>query len=174
MKQKIIVLSIIYAILFMWLLPVQSRSDVDVINTKYDHPKLIYVELVGAVVYPGRYTFYSEITTHELIAYAAGLTSDADISLINFNEVITKSTNIYIKEKTNSGTENNNSQFLVNINEATFMQLLAIPNITEKRAANIIIYREANGLFLNKEQLINVKGIGSATFEKISGYVTTK
>ncbi len=48
-------------------------------------------------------------------------------------------------------------------------ELITIPGIGEKRAADIIAYRQNHG-FTNKTDLINIKGIGNATYFKIEPY----
>ncbi|MCF7813752.1 MAG: ComEA family DNA-binding protein [Candidatus Cloacimonetes bacterium] len=48
-------------------------------------------------------------------------------------------------------------------------ELITIPGIGEKRANDILNYRHEVG-FLNKSDLLNVKGIGKATYLKIEPY----
>lgn len=55
----------------------------------------------------------------------------------------------------------------VNINTASATELAAALNgVGETKAQALVVYREANGDFSSPEQIINVKGIGNATFEK--------
>ncbi|MCC8022692.1 MAG: helix-hairpin-helix domain-containing protein [Clostridiales bacterium] len=61
---------------------------------------------------------------------------------------------------------------IVNINTATLERLKTLNGIGDTKAAAIIAYREENGGFSSLEELMNVKGIGEATFEKILPYVT--
>lgn len=60
----------------------------------------------------------------------------------------------------------------IDINTAGRQQLMLLPNIGETLAEAIIDYREANGAFIDEQDICNVKGIGKATFEKISDYIT--
>ena len=55
------------------------------------------------------------------------------------------------------------------LNSATKEELISIPGIGEKKAGDIISYRENSG-FEAKEDLMKVKGIGKATFKKIESY----
>ena len=54
----------------------------------------------------------------------------------------------------------------VNINTATVTQLQRLEGIGEKRAQDIIDYREQNGPFKSIEDIMNVSGIGEKTYEK--------
>ena len=59
----------------------------------------------------------------------------------------------------------------VDINTATNEQLATIKGIGVKKAQAIIDYRQANGDFVSLEQLVNVKGIGEGTLEKIKPFL---
>ena len=60
----------------------------------------------------------------------------------------------------------------VAVNSATSAQLQTLPSIGPKTAARIIGFRERNGPFSRLEDLLEVKGIGPATLEKIRPAVT--
>ena len=60
----------------------------------------------------------------------------------------------------------------ININTADSETLQLLPGIGEKRAADIIAYREENGPFRIPEELADVKGIGEATLEGLIDYIT--
>ena len=55
------------------------------------------------------------------------------------------------------------------LNSATKEELITIPGIGEKRALDILSYRDESG-FKSKQDLMNVKGIGNATYKKIENY----
>ncbi len=61
---------------------------------------------------------------------------------------------------------------LVNLNTATSEQLSSLPGLGKKKAEAIISYRQLNGNFNQKEELVNVKGIGSKLLSKLSPLVT--
>ncbi|MEY4395596.1 MAG: hypothetical protein RL595_2845 [Planctomycetota bacterium] len=60
---------------------------------------------------------------------------------------------------------------LMNVNTATWSELLQIPGITETVAWNIVKHRELNGEYSSVDQLSNIKGIGKKSLEKIKSYV---
>ena len=54
----------------------------------------------------------------------------------------------------------------IDIREAELRELIALPGIGEKRASDIIEYREKHG-FQNVNELINIRGIGEKTYLRI-------
>ncbi|MDR3344733.1 MAG: ComEA family DNA-binding protein [Oscillospiraceae bacterium] len=59
----------------------------------------------------------------------------------------------------------------VNINTANVQELQALPYIGQVKAQAIADYRAQHGAFLTAEDLLNVKGIGTATLERIRAYL---
>lgn len=58
-------------------------------------------------------------------------------------------------------------EITVNINTATAEELSALlVGVGDKKAKEIVYYREKNGKFSSADSLVNVKGIGEATVEK--------
>ena len=74
--------------------------------------------------------------------------------------------------KTNSNNQNNYISGKININTATAEQLTELNGIGEVKANAIIEYRNNFGNFISLEEIMNVKGIGEKTFEKIKDYIT--
>ena len=61
----------------------------------------------------------------------------------------------------------------INLNTAGVDELMTLPGIGEKRAEDIIAYRQANGPFRIPEELTEVPGIGEGILEGLIDYVTT-
>ena len=63
---------------------------------------------------------------------------------------------------------------LVNVNTADAERLMTLPGIGEKRAADIVAYREEHGPFAKPEDLDKVEGIGEKTLEDLLPHITTE
>ena len=55
----------------------------------------------------------------------------------------------------------------VNINTAGVEELMSLPGIGKAYAERIVEYRQKNGPFKKVEDLLNVRGIGEKTFDRI-------
>jgi len=63
-------------------------------------------------------------------------------------------------------------QFPININQAAVEELEALPRIGPAMASRIVSYREENGPFRKKDDLMKVKGIGTKTFARLKDLIT--
>lgn len=157
----------------------------------------VIVDVKGMVVNPGVYEIDKKARVNDVILLAGGLKEGADTSLINLAKVVEDEMTIIvysneeIKEKykeevcvcdcplisndaciENTNNTSNNTNNLVNINTATYEELLTINGIGASKAEAIIKYRETNGKFNSIEDIKNVSGIGDSLFEKIKAYIT--
>lgn len=62
-------------------------------------------------------------------------------------------------------------QYPLNLNTATSEELQTLPKIGSVIAERIISYREANGGFKNREELLSISGIGEAIYSEIFNMV---
>lgn len=62
---------------------------------------------------------------------------------------------------------------LININEADLQELMLLPGIGQTKAKEIIVYRETYGYFDTIEDILNVPGIGEATFTQLRDKIAT-
>lgn len=74
-----------------------------------------------------------------------------------------------------SNVINNNSgssvSYPLNLNTCTAEELMSIDGIGEKKASDIIEYRDYLGGYTSVEQIKNIKGIGDSAYEKFSPYL---
>ena len=63
------------------------------------------------------------------------------------------------------------TEFLININTDNINELTLLPGIGKAKALLIIEYRKENGDFSNKEELMNVQGIGEAVYNKLKNMI---
>jgi competence protein ComEA len=61
---------------------------------------------------------------------------------------------------------------MVNINSAGVDELVTLPGIGKAYAERIVEYRQKNGPFKKVEDILNVRGIGEKTFERIKDRLT--
>ena len=63
---------------------------------------------------------------------------------------------------------------VVNINTADAAQLANLPRVGMKVAQRIVDYRTAHGPFASTSDLMQVKGFGQKSFDRISSYLTVE
>lgn len=89
------------------------------------------------------------------------------------DEIIKAGEEGYLDEALNRSVEAaEKKSLLVNINTADKNELMTLEGVGEKRASDIISYREQNGGFNSIDELMNVSGIKEAMYEKIRDKIT--
>ena len=132
---------------------------------------------------PGVYQLKSSSRVQDALLKAGGMTDEADLKSINQAQKLVDEAVVYVAKvgenvvdvTTNTSASTATSQAkagLVNLNPATVADFQTISGIGQKRAQDIIAYREANGKFKSVDDLKNVTGIGAKTLEKLKEYVT--
>ena len=126
----------------------------------------------GEVNKAGTYVLSDSITMADLIAAAGGVTTNAD-DLAFFDSAVLKSgSTYYIAGKYDETDICSKTEIQkVNINEDDASTLMSISGVTTSIASSIVSYRAENGIFNTIEQLMDVYGIGNATYRKIRNYV---
>lgn len=153
-----------------------------------------YVDIKGAIKVPQVVPVTPGMRVHDVVEMAGGVTGEADQSQVNLAQLVTDQMVIYVPkvgEEVSSSTEalvadskvtesavseisgdGTSGGDLVNINTADTTMLQTLSGIGEKRAADIINYRETNGLFETVDDLDQVSGIGEKTMEKLRPLIT--
>lgn len=138
---------------------------------------VIYVDVCGAVRYPGVYRLDGDARVFEAVDLAGGMTEAACIQAINQAETLTDGQKIYVPttEEWNAGimtdemTEPDDGR--ININTADVSLLCTLPGIGETRAQAIVAYRESHGSFESVEAIQQVSGIKSGVYDKIKDFI---
>ena len=153
-----------------------------------EESEFLTVDVKGAVKNPGIYQLKKTSRINDAIQKAGGLTTDADSKSVNLAQKLTDEAVVYVAtmsenaasiasgagQSSTSGTSEVASQKgnKVNLNTADLSELQTISGIGQKRAQDILEYREANGKFNSVDDLKNVSGVGAKTLEKLKEYVT--
>lgn len=74
-------------------------------------------------------------------------------------------------KSTKSTTEKNIVNYPLDINFATYDELVTLPGIGEDKAKNIINHRQTKGYFYSIEEIMLVDGIGQKTFDEIKSKI---
>lgn len=143
-------------------------------------PAPIQVLIEGQVLVPGKYLIDKNARLSDLISRAGGVTNEADTIRINTVLRVYDGDYIYIPAIGEDipdtacnapGKSNKNSQlnfdYPIDINSSSAEALESLPGIGPAKAIDIITYREEVQLFNSIEDLLNVPGIGQATFESL-------
>ena len=126
----------------------------------------------GEVNKAGTYVLSDSITMADLIAAAGGTNSNADDLAYFENATLKAGSTYYIAGKYDTTDICSKSEVSkVNINEDDAATLMSVNGITTSIASSIVSYRTENGIFNTIEQLMDVYGIGNATYHKIRNYV---
>jgi competence protein ComEA len=127
------------------------------------------VDVKGAVGTPGVYTLAPGDRLEDAIAHAGGALDGADLSSLNLAKRVRDQECIYVPlvGEAVQGCPTFSADGRVDINTATINELDALPQIGPALAQAIVAYRESNGPFETVEELLLVKGIGTATLEKL-------
>ena len=159
------------------------------------------VDIKGEINYPGTYKVDSDLRVIDVIKLAGNLTENADTSVINLSKKIsdemviiiysksqveefkkTKEIEKQVEEKCVQPSEDSlkndacinpsSGNGKININNASIDDLKNLTGIGEKKAKDIVNYREKNGLFKSVEDIMKVNGIGESNFAQIKENIT--
>jgi competence protein ComEA len=146
----------------------------------------IVVSVQGLVQNPGIYSLPESARVDDAIQAAGGFLSGADRNEINLaarlhdeqqivvygqNAERPSSTANPVEESTTNSVQTT-IDYPININTATSEQLQKLPGIGPTRAEAILQYRAQNGDFTNIDEIQNVDGIGSSTFDQIKSLIS--
>ncbi|MDK6234208.1 helix-hairpin-helix domain-containing protein [Aerococcus sanguinicola] len=152
----------------------------------------LYVDVKGAVKEPKLYQFDAGMRVYDAVMLAGGFLPEADQDQVNFAQRLEDQMLVYIPRQgeevpdnlklavQTGGGQSGSSQGdqaqtpgdQVNLNTADSAELQTLSGVGEKKAADIIAYREANGPFQTVDDLSQVSGIGEKTLDKLRPHLT--
>jgi competence protein ComEA len=105
-----------------------------------------------------------QIVSSSFSRAAANFVKFLSVSVVSVMLSLTAGTSVYAVESDVAVEQHVQT---ININQASAEELAdVLDGVGEAKAAAIVAYRDANGAFKSADQLMEVKGIGEATFEK--------
>jgi competence protein ComEA len=142
-------------------------------------PAPIVVDVAGAVPRPGVYEMPGGSRVKDAVEAAGGFLAEADKANINLAAPLEDGQKLdipFLAGVAAAGVPRVaavETPTQVNINEATLEELDTLPGIGTTLAQSIIDYRDTYGPFYFIEDIMNVPGIGSSTFETIKEMILT-
>ena len=161
-----------------------SSKEEKTVTSVSEESEIITVDVKGAVKQPGVYELRSDSRVHDAIHKAGGMTADANSQSVNLAQKLSDEAVIYVAKEgedvpargssESSATSSASAEKTgkVHLNRATETELQTVSGIGQKRAQDIIAYRDANGPFQSVDDLKNVSGIGEKTLEKLRDVFT--
>ena len=150
--------------------------------------QLITVYVSGAVARPGLYELPAGIRAQEAVEAAGGFTEAANQEKVNLAKKLKDGSQVNVPAlkgskkaitgtNASAGTASIGSQQkqvgLVNINTASITELDSLPGVGEVTAQRIVEYRQQHS-FTRIEDIMQVKGIGEAKFNKMKNRITVQ
>jgi len=149
-------------------------------------PVSINVYVTGAILHSAVYALPQGSIVRDAIAAAGGATENADLVAINLAAPLEDGEQVTVPAKSPDGTSTVVSSTSsasstsststiparISINRGTLADLDTLPGIGPVKAQAILDYRAQHGLFKRLEDLQNVKGIGTKTYEDLKPLIT--
>ncbi len=143
-------------------------------------PVSFKVYVTGAVLHPDVYALPEGSIVRDALAAAGGAANEADLIAVNLAARLEDGEQVTVPVKSADGTSAastptssaSTARARVSINHGTLAELDALPGIGPVKAQAILDYRAQHGLFKHLEDLQNVTGIGTKTYEDLKSLIT--
>lgn len=137
----------------------------------------VMVHVAGAVKAPGLYSLPVGSRVADAIEAAGGPTAKADLGALNLAQSVLDGTKIEVLRKGSPAAPASQPGYLpspsiISLNSADQAALETIPGIGPVTAGAILQHRDEIGGFTSLEQLLDVSGIGPATYESMRDFIS--
>lgn len=180
-KKIFFIILVIFTITIIGNIMLNKSSKGDIkVNIKSESGEIgvqvekeeITVHIKGAVKSSGVVTLMKGLRVADALKMVGGTLEDADLDAVNLAAVLKDGQAVYIPHKGEKANNNEVTSGKININNANKEELIQLPGIGETIAEEIIKYRNENGYFASIEEITDVKRIGNKTFEKLKDLIT--
>lgn len=159
-----------------WYFPAATAKENETATDSQEITEKILVYVCGAVTEPGVVEVDEDARVVDAISMVGGFTREADRTYINMAAKLQDGEKIYVPTVAEviSWNEEKSSEKLIDINTADKETLCKLSGIGESKAMDIINYREKEGPFQKKEDLMKVPGIKQNLYEKLEDCIVVK
>jgi competence protein ComEA len=148
------------------------------VRPKASAPKLLVIDVAGAVRRPGLYRLKSGSRIDDAIASAGGATAKAQLDGVNLAAPVADGEQIVVPGRGAGGVvaaspsaAGSSPSAPLDLNSATLEQLESLPGVGPVTAQKILDYRQQHGAFHSVAELQGVPGIGPAHMAQLKGLV---
>ena len=162
----------------------QQEPEAAVAESPEDIPETgeILVYICGAVKEPGVIALPEGSRMNDAVLAAGGFSEDAAVTGVNLAAklqdeqmiVILTEEEWKVREEAADEDISGKGDSTVNLNTADVSDLCSLPGIGESKAREIITYREKNGAFRKKEDVMQVTGIKENLYRRICDLISVK
>ncbi|TDI98145.1 MAG: helix-hairpin-helix domain-containing protein [Deltaproteobacteria bacterium] len=156
---------LLFCLLFYFLSNLKIYSDNQLLDKINGQPDFIEIEREGS------FPVVHQININNLSSTPLP-SSILNSEIINGKKYYLDKNDYVFKTSTINGKHKIALGIAIDINSARFDDLTALPGIGPKIAERILKYKKFHGKFKDKQELMEVKGIGLKTYKKIEKYIT--
>lgn len=156
------------------LLLIDSRQGEPIQLVTLTPKAFIEVNVAGSVVSPGVYQMKPGQRVYDAIDIAGGASDLADLNRLNLAAFLEDGQRVFVpsSETASDASSLLSTDQLMNLNSASFEELMALPGIGETKAQAIMDYRDNHGSYSSLDQLLEVDGISQNLLDELRPLLT--